>query len=222
MKSPLKNNRSTIYALLDPRSPAIIRYVGSTVRSLPSRLNQHIGEARAFLEQGDHARHRSEKTRWLSTLLEENIKPEIKVLEVVPHNRAAERESYWLYKSEGPALTNRQKSATAQRTALCLLLDKTTAEQVKIAAKKYAQNQQQFLRWAVELGLENAPNTFDTGENPKPKNAKRMFLWLTEHQYKLLQQLANERGQRAQALAIEAVDAILWANGFLGKNRRPI
>ena len=92
---------TTIYALVDPRAPESIRYVGKTVAPVSQRVQSHIDEARR--EQRNH-RH-----RWILSLLRDDTRPLAVVLEIVPpYSDWAERERHWISmaRSAGCLLTN--------------------------------------------------------------------------------------------------------------------
>lgn len=76
-----------IYALVDPRSPGSIRYIGKTERSLDARLSQHI--KRCQIEK-------CPKARWISSLLAEGIEPSIFLIEDGSNDTWQDRERYWI------------------------------------------------------------------------------------------------------------------------------
>lgn len=67
-----------IYALIDPRRPHVVMYVGQTITHPITRLSGHINEARRLQRrQGDStARH-----DWICGLLDAGVTPTIAVLE---------------------------------------------------------------------------------------------------------------------------------------------
>lgn len=86
-----------IYGLFDPRNPKIIRYVGKTKMSLRKRLQAHLDESRS-------KKHGTYKINWVNSLLHQNIKPEIRILEECTIDNWQEREKYWISKLDN--LTN--------------------------------------------------------------------------------------------------------------------
>lgn len=82
----------TIYALSDPRT-AIIRYIGVSVRP-KARYNEHVSLA---LRGGTRY-----VSRWIQTLLAENLRPTYHVLEECTAKNWTRREQYWIayYKSD--------------------------------------------------------------------------------------------------------------------------
>lgn len=90
-----------VYALVDPREPAEVRYVGCTL-NVPRRLYQHQWEAMA---PDDH--RNPYKRRWLRGLLLLGIQPVALVLETVaPGDDYLACEQHWIEVHRTPALTN--------------------------------------------------------------------------------------------------------------------
>lgn len=85
-----------IYKLIDPISLEI-RYVGKTVTSLRDRLKVHIRQSKI-------AQKHTHKEAWIKSLLNQNNKPIIELIEEVGEDRWVERERYWI--SMLPNLTN--------------------------------------------------------------------------------------------------------------------
>ena len=85
-----------IYALRDPRNGEI-RYVGITKQTVKKRLIAHLRTARSGAQW--------HSARWLAQLLEENLRPQIEILE---RTDDAEREIFWIAHSiaAGYMLTN--------------------------------------------------------------------------------------------------------------------
>src|SRR4030066_500374 len=90
-----------IYILVDPRTPAEVRYVGYTSKGLSSRLRDHLTFALR------HGRD-SYCQRWIRSLCVDEVSPEIRHLERVIASTWAARECYWIkrLKDEGHRLTN--------------------------------------------------------------------------------------------------------------------
>jgi group I intron endonuclease len=93
----MENRLSYIYGLECPIEGKI-RYIGKTVDP-ENRLSKHIHES---------CRNRTHKDKWLSKLLQQNLRPKLVILEEVPEELSSEREIYWIakYKSMGFKLTN--------------------------------------------------------------------------------------------------------------------
>jgi hypothetical protein len=89
-----------IYVLRHPITLEI-RYVGKTSKSLRTRYNQHIYEAK----KGRFLRH---KNNWIKSLLDEKLAPRIELLEVCNKINWEEREKYWIatYRALGLNLCN--------------------------------------------------------------------------------------------------------------------
>ena len=102
--------RRCVYALLDPRQPEHVMYVGKTTQCALTRLDGHIWDA----QQG---RVQTPCCRWIASLLSFAILPSIAVLEVVPPGEDLEgTEQEWIrrYKRLGQAALNRQMRLRAQ------------------------------------------------------------------------------------------------------------
>lgn len=78
----------TIYALSDPRSPSVIRYIGQTVRLLSIRVADHVTKAWRAPEL--------DKSKWIKTLIDAHLYPKIWPIEVCEGRDAFEREGYWV------------------------------------------------------------------------------------------------------------------------------
>lgn len=91
--------RTTIYALFDPRSPEIVRYVGKSRRPR-ARLRKHLKPTGR-----DLATHRG---KWIAKLLAEGVAPAMLVLARVPAEREdeAERAMILRMRAAGHPLTN--------------------------------------------------------------------------------------------------------------------
>ena len=74
-----------IYVLLDEET---VRYIGVTSRKLNQRLYQHIWEGKNKI--GTH------KIYWIKSLLTNNKKPSIKLIEECTEENWQEREKYWI------------------------------------------------------------------------------------------------------------------------------
>jgi group I intron endonuclease len=87
-----------IYSLIDPRSKQI-RYIGKTIKSLNTRLNCHIHDCK---------RHNHHNSNWINSLLKQNLKPIIELIEEVEENDWEFWEKYWIaqFKQWGFILNN--------------------------------------------------------------------------------------------------------------------
>lgn len=68
--------RTTLYALVDPRLPLRVRYVGKTTSALGARLSGHINKARC-------TKTPNHRFSWIRSLLAAGVRPQIEELEVV-------------------------------------------------------------------------------------------------------------------------------------------
>ena len=85
-----------IYKLIDPITNNV-RYVGKTT-NLVRRLNAHINRSK---------KNKYHSARWVNSLLEKGLKPEISIIEECNENNWEEREIYWIsYYREHFDLTN--------------------------------------------------------------------------------------------------------------------
>lgn len=80
----------SIYVLIDKKTNEI-RYVGQTVKQLSIRLNGHISKAK---NSGNKTTH---KNTWIKSLLKENLKPIIKLIDVVDENDWKEIEKNYIF-----------------------------------------------------------------------------------------------------------------------------
>lgn len=88
--------RVKIYVLKHPDTLEI-RYVGKTVRSLSRRLGNHIANAKG----NKHNKHLS---NWILSILREDKRPVIELIEECDYSVWQEREKYWI--SQFPNLIN--------------------------------------------------------------------------------------------------------------------
>jgi hypothetical protein len=87
-----------IYRLYDPREPNVTRYVGKTCqKNIKSRLSQHICHSK---------RKQYYSSRWIQSILKENVKPELEILENCSIENWEEREKYYIKKYNNIKLTN--------------------------------------------------------------------------------------------------------------------
>lgn len=93
-----------IYGLVDPDSNKI-RYVGKTSSTIERRLLEHINDAISIMNKKGKKKI-NKRYSWIISLLKNNQKPTIKLLEEV-ENDGNERECYWI--ATLPNLTNMTK-----------------------------------------------------------------------------------------------------------------
>lgn len=85
-----------IYALVDPRCPEIIRYVGQTYNP-QKRLKQHIDYSK---------KNKTRRDKWIQSLIKNDIAPKMILLEITDENNSNEREIYWINNYLSDKLTN--------------------------------------------------------------------------------------------------------------------
>lgn len=90
-----------IYILIDPKTN-LVRYVGQTSKKLEKRLSSHINKAKNTPNKTTH------KNTWIKSLISENLKPIIELVEVVSDSEWKEKEKYYIkkYKELGFDLLN--------------------------------------------------------------------------------------------------------------------
>lgn len=76
---------TSIYVLIDPRNNKV-RYVGKS-NNIKQRYMAHINKAR---KQNLH------KYNWINLLKRLNLKPKLKIIEIVPISKWKSRERYWI------------------------------------------------------------------------------------------------------------------------------
>jgi DNA-binding transcriptional regulator YiaG len=93
-----------IYGVFDPRD-GIIRYVGQTKRfPLTRRLGAHCSVAKS-MRGNQFASHLA---RWLVSLVDDGVRPEITILEMTTGDQALYRERFWVehFMIEGADMVN--------------------------------------------------------------------------------------------------------------------
>lgn len=100
-----------IYALIDPDNN--VRYIGKTKVSLQKRLSQHITDSKSIMN-GSKRRNINKRYSWIISLLKDNKKPNIILLEECNENNWIEREVYYISKYKN--LTNMTKGGDGGST----------------------------------------------------------------------------------------------------------
>ena len=90
-----------VYTLSDPRTN-VVRYVGKT-KQPDDRLRRHM--QKSYLEKYDKNTH---KSNWIKSLLNEDVKPEMNIIDVGDSDNINELEVYWIeqFRQWGFKLTN--------------------------------------------------------------------------------------------------------------------
>lgn len=95
-----------VYALIDPRRPTVIRYVGCSHR-LPERVCEHVWEARRGVRRFRMTEATVRKVEWILSLLDEGLLPGFVILEtVLAGENWRRREDYWIDHFMAPELFN--------------------------------------------------------------------------------------------------------------------
>ncbi len=91
-------NKAYIYTLSDPITGEV-RYIGKTINELKIRLYGHLSESK---------KSNTHKSNWIKSLINKNLEPIIKILDVVDYNEWEFWEDYWIqvFKTWGIELTN--------------------------------------------------------------------------------------------------------------------
>lgn len=93
-----KTTEQYVYGLIDPRKPNHIKYIGKT-KNVKRRFTLHL-----------YTRNKENtyKAKWIKSLIEQSVKPEIVVIEVTDSETINERERFWIayYRSLGQAEAN--------------------------------------------------------------------------------------------------------------------
>ena len=92
----LYNMEIKIYKLIDPNSLEI-RYVGKTTQPLGIRLSRH-------LDKSKRSKKKTHKENWICSLISNNQKPIIELIEIVSEINWQEKERFWI--SQFNNLTN--------------------------------------------------------------------------------------------------------------------
>jgi hypothetical protein len=98
-----------VYVLRDPETLEV-RYVGVTDNP-KSRLEVHVAKVMP---------HGSPKDRWILSLLERKLYPELCLVEAVPYEEREAAEARWIlfFESQGASLTNKKRRHVRQLLAM--------------------------------------------------------------------------------------------------------
>jgi hypothetical protein len=101
MKLNSKTATIKIYGIFDSREPEHIRYIGKTKFTLIKRLGQHISSSLKYKRSG-------RKQDWIKQLIQEGIRPEIKLLCITTNEYWEDIERILIkqYKEDGHDLLN--------------------------------------------------------------------------------------------------------------------
>lgn len=136
-------NSTFIYTLTDPKT-GLVRYVGKS-NNPQKRVLRHIREAITRLDRKDH------KNNWVRSLLNENNKPILEIIDEVPKNDWQQWEIYWhnQLKEWGFELTNDERYLGIGSSELTeIQLQKTIA---KNKVKKFSEETRKKMSDAAKL-----------------------------------------------------------------------
>lgn len=87
-----------IYKLIDPNTKKV-RYIGQTICPIKQRLQKHLSDCKRF---------NTHVACWINSLSNNNLKPDIEVLEIVELSKLDEREIFYIakFREDGCDLTN--------------------------------------------------------------------------------------------------------------------
>ena len=121
-----------IYGLVDIKFPDLVKYVGKTKQKVSKRLHDHIRES---------YKHKTKKDIWIQSVLADNSKIEIKILEYCNLDNWKDVEIAWIDKLDG--LTNISKGGDGGRGLLAV----KTYDELKEFVRKNATNVRNSREW---------------------------------------------------------------------------
>lgn len=220
---------AVIYGLFDPREPLWlweVRYIGQTIETPARRLTKHVWTAK---REGE-----TYSMRWIRSLLRDDIRPHIQVLEQCAFNDRHAREITWIAsgRRQGWRLTNatdggesnagfRHSEESRKRMSETRLGYQPTDDHIRNAAE------------ATRLARENDPTILDRvsaslkkfyAEHPEEVEAigQRNRQWWTDHP-----EARAERGRKEVAYNLEHPEMIVRRNdairsGHLARDQTPL
>lgn len=164
-----------IYVLIDPLVRKC-RYIGKTIKSAQTRLNQHIADAKIG--------RKSHKNNWIRKLLKTGNIPEIKIIACDLESRLSELEKSYIkeFRQEGHPLTNgtdggegisgwhhseetRQKLSQAAQNRLPISQETREKKRQSMLGKKHSSESRERHRLAA-LGKNNHMYGKTAEQNP--------------------------------------------------------
>lgn len=146
-----------IYVLIDPKTNKI-RYVGQTTKQINVRLTNHISKAKKSNNKTTH------KNTWIKSLLNENLKPIIELIDVVCENdwKTIEKNYISFYREKGCDLLNISEGGDSGYIA---------------GKKRIWRSEEDYAKWLYNV-RESAKNRVITDEERKKmsENCKKTHL----------------------------------------------
>lgn len=178
-----------IYVLKHPDTLEI-RYVGKTVRSLSRRLGNHIANAKG----NKHNKHLS---NWIISILNDNKRPIIELLEECEYSVWQEREKFWI--SQFPDLINLTEGGDG---CLGFIHDDSTKEKLRMAmiGRKHTEEFKQ----AMSLRLKGKPLSEEHKANIGKANSGKKVTDATKKKlsesHKGIKQSEESRKKRSETI----------------------
>ena len=178
-----------IYVLKHPDTLEI-RYVGKTVRSLSRRLGNHIANAKG----NKHNKHLS---NWIISILNDNKRPIIELLEECEYSVWQEREKFWI--SQFPNLINLTEGGDG---CLGFIHDDSTKEKLRMAmiGRKHTEEFKQ----AMSLRLKGKPLSEEHKANIGKANSGKKVTDATKKKlsesHKGIKQSEESRKKRSETI----------------------
>lgn len=205
---------AVIYGLFDPRKMELddCRYVGQTIQPLADRLRFHIWEGRNG--------NRNHRTNWVLSVLREEFRPIIQIIEQCAEENLDERETFWIAeaKRRGWRLTNDPGKLGGDKVDPEYMLRAWWEWYENKPDQVAAMRAKQLEYWADPMNRELASETQKASWADPEKKAKRLALRNTpEHRQRRSEAMTKryqdpeERQQtgRASAKALAMEDKTL-------------
>lgn len=178
-----------IYVLKHPDTLEI-RYVGKTVRSLSRRLGNHIANAKG----NKHNKHLS---NWIISILNDNKRPIIELLEECEYSVWQEREKFWI--SQFPNLINLTEGGDG---CLGFIHDDSTKEKLRMAmiGRKHTEEFKQAMSLRLKgkpLSEEHKANIGKANSGKKATDATKKKL---SESHKGIKQSEESRKKRSETI----------------------
>lgn len=77
-----ETKETNIYALVDPRTPTVIRYIGKTIKPVRVRMQEHVADAKRGKQ--------NYRCNWIRKLIADGVRPMVILLQTVNGDGSAE------------------------------------------------------------------------------------------------------------------------------------